>query len=508
MPASDAGAEVPSTPNTQLRELLLERHGTLDGAFRWLDTMSRGRINMFQWDTGLRLLSLNNALVGVRPSKIFAAMDSARTGEVTLKAWRDYFNYEVDEPQEPGSSRSSFQDRLTGRRGARLLQNVRRLVAATAAMNRHRTKSCDDLIMVGSSLPRLEAVLEYADEEQSETMGPSRKAAAQQALMTTDGERAEELQLQEDLQHMELQGIKALAYILCAKCGSLDKAFYWMDCMSKGYFVRVQWETAAIVLHLDIEKLTGMTTRSIFLKMAGHHAKVSKKAWDAYFARELDDSDWEMLGALQRPFQSRAKRKLKEVWTGKKDNLKRSSRAGSKIKKVSSDPAKLPSHGAPGQGAGSSAATTEGIDPTMHGRSGLAHDAGALASSRPGSQPARAGAAESRASSHSSSGPGAVNGAGGVGGAGGAGNGQGVVARRAGSRSKAGMAGAGGAGAASGGSGSGVDPTQLGSGSVVAGRRPPSATSSGRGPPAGAPSRGCLRCGRRCCRRARRSEQE
>ena len=59
--------------------------------------------------------------------------------------------------------------------------------------------------------------------------------------METDSLKAESFQLAEDIRQLVLEGICSLAYILSAKCWSLDKAFEWLDFNSEGYFTSVPW---------------------------------------------------------------------------------------------------------------------------------------------------------------------------------------------------------------------------------------------------------------------------
>eukprot|EP00971_Amphidinium_carterae_P234686 4656953-Amphidinium_carterae.2 len=103
----------------------------------------------------------------------------------------------------------------------------------------------------------------------------SPKASAARALLVTDEDTAEAEQIKEDVEELGLSGhvscqpchlccqrtenkeknsVRALAYILAAKCGSLDLAFKWLDYNWRHEFSRSAWDTAGMILHIDMEQ--------------------------------------------------------------------------------------------------------------------------------------------------------------------------------------------------------------------------------------------------------------
>jgi len=87
--------------------------------------------------------------------------------------------------------------------------------------------------------------------------------------------KAEEEQLAEEIESLNLTSAKALAYLLVAKLGSLDKAFKWFDTVNKGSIPRVSWDSGEHLLHLGMEKLTGLKAQDIFSMMANDPRDVS-----------------------------------------------------------------------------------------------------------------------------------------------------------------------------------------------------------------------------------------
>lgn len=309
-----------------LKQAFLDRFGSPGVAFRWLDFNRRKCISLSAWDTGLRMMNLPEELKGIKRAQLFHIVDIARKGEIDMRQWNKFFDVPVIEtsssdiavePKKPGASwdaesADTNDDKLTGFKGLRVLESMTKLLTDSKRPTASQAK--DDMDLTGSdrqsgtNLPSLGSILSAADG------GGTRRAKAKNKLVATDVEKAEEMQLEEDLQKLGLKGIRALAYIMCAKCGSLDAAFKWIDFNSKGYFARVQWETGVMVMHIDIEALTGFKAGKLFLKMGGKEGRVSKKAWDKFFANELGDDDRSMLGAVQATFQMQAKKKLLEIW--------------------------------------------------------------------------------------------------------------------------------------------------------------------------------------------------
>jgi len=142
---------------------------------------------------------------------------------------------------------------------------------------------------------------------------------------------AEQQQLVEELQALDIHGMEALAYLLVAKCGSLKAAFKWFDSTKRGQLSRVAWETGVKMLHIDVEKLTGFTTKKIFsmMDMIDKDGTVSRKEWKEFF-KAVEDGELLLRAAGQNGGGS-----FKERATAKKDALRKArgawtSRPGSK----------------------------------------------------------------------------------------------------------------------------------------------------------------------------------
>jgi len=142
---------------------------------------------------------------------------------------------------------------------------------------------------------------------------------------------AEQQQLVEELEALDIHGMEALAYLLVAKCGSLKAAFKWFDSTKRGQLSRVAWETGVKMLHIDVEKLTGFTTKKIFsmMDMIDKDGTVSRKEWKEFF-KAVEDGELLLRAAGQNGGGS-----FKERATAKKDALRKArgawtSRPGSK----------------------------------------------------------------------------------------------------------------------------------------------------------------------------------
>lgn len=172
-------------------------------------------------------------------------------------------------------------------------------------------------------LPNLKVVLEGVDVdmegEEAAVQWSSLQRKIQRSMVANDMQKAEAEQLEEDIRKLDLKGIKALAYVLKAKCGSLNRAFKWLDFNNSNSFTSVQWETAMIIAHIDLEALTGLKPREIFAQMAGKDGRVSKKAWNTFFEDAKVDDDGEDVSEeakqMAATFIVRARRRLKNSWS-------------------------------------------------------------------------------------------------------------------------------------------------------------------------------------------------
>jgi len=385
-----------------LRELLEGKFGSLEDAFRWLDTFSRKQISKSNWTTGFRIMQITGPLKDVNAAKIFVMIDNDHEGAISLRKWRRFFEHEGQEPHEPPQKQSRSQarrdvagsrpgsanpaqgdaasgtgghklpwdtspgpaghrrhsgpggkdsdghaQRFAGVKGARAMERLLREFDAltTEALEKQQPsrrrmgilsasddtalhlldgRSNDDILSrrgLPALLPIIEALADCDDFDAScdspgavhENSPKSVKAAARRVFVTSDAHRAEESQLADDIQAMGLRGIAALRYIFMAKCGSLEAAFRWLDCGHTGHFARVHWETAAMILHIDMEKLTGMRPREIYNKMANRKGLVTKANWDAFF-NSAGDLDTDAMEEHARDFQRKARQRLKHLW--------------------------------------------------------------------------------------------------------------------------------------------------------------------------------------------------
>jgi len=114
-------------------------------------------------------------------------------------------------------------------------------------------------------------------------------------------EEKEMLELEGLIEEHGLTGKAALAYILCAKLGSLDAAFNYLDGNSSQAFAAVSWHTGLMILRVDLPKIAGLGKQQMFSSIAKGGTTVSREAWHEYFAG-VEDS----LPAL--PSQLRQKR--------------------------------------------------------------------------------------------------------------------------------------------------------------------------------------------------------
>jgi len=278
-----------------LAEALIEKFGSLDGAFDWLDFNFSGCVTRSAWEVGVRSLHFEGCLKNINPKRLFSVLDGSRAGHISLKVWRTFFRYTGDLP------------RKNSMKGAcRLIQRAAKL-AAEARARVSRGRACDDMDLIPDELPDLGAIMELGEVDQDGSLGTKRSCKAAAVVQSAD-QAAEARQIEEDLGQLNMSGVRALSYILAAKCGSLDKAFRWLDYHHKGSYSRCQWETAVVVLRIDIEKMTGFKTQEVFVKMSGRKGLVTKASWDAFFS-ELNEEDWNRMATLRDDIKKRASKK-------------------------------------------------------------------------------------------------------------------------------------------------------------------------------------------------------
>ncbi|CAE8604296.1 unnamed protein product [Polarella glacialis] len=100
----------------------------------------------------------------------------------------------------------------------------------------------------------------------------------------SEQEREEALELERAIGEHHLTDRRALAYILVYKLGSLEKAFQWLAA-TRATFARVTWETGMLILHINVEHLTGLSKQKSFAELdQSSVSSVSSKDWQEYFA--------------------------------------------------------------------------------------------------------------------------------------------------------------------------------------------------------------------------------
>jgi hypothetical protein len=128
--------------------------------------------------------------------------------------------------------------------------------------------------------------LEDAGSERADAM----LETLRRVCVPTAQDRLAGLQMQREVQQRNLGGADALAMAFSMKLGTLQDAFEWLDFSGTDRFTRVAFETAAILLHIDVESLTRTTKREIFVRMdARRTATVSRDDWAHFFG--LKDSE-------------------------------------------------------------------------------------------------------------------------------------------------------------------------------------------------------------------------
>jgi len=105
--------------------------------------------------------------------------------------------------------------------------------------------------------------------------GAELEPSAQQVVQTKE--------MQGELASRNLCDKQALAFCLIFKLGSLDNAFAYLNCFGSGNFAKVTWETALLVLHMEVFNLTGLSRHQIFRDMSEGSDQVTKELWEQYF---------------------------------------------------------------------------------------------------------------------------------------------------------------------------------------------------------------------------------
>jgi hypothetical protein len=81
-----------------------------------------------------------------------------------------------------------------------------------------------------------------------------------------------------------LRGLDALAFIFCARHGSLEAAFDYMDANSSGQVSLNAWSVSLLVMHIKLEELVGMTPHEIFGMIDTHNSStISRNEFLIFF---------------------------------------------------------------------------------------------------------------------------------------------------------------------------------------------------------------------------------
>ncbi|CAJ1338526.1 unnamed protein product [Effrenium voratum] len=99
-------------------------------------------------------------------------------------------------------------------------------------------------------------------------------------------------ELHSDLKQLDLAGKDALAYLLIARFGSLKRAFKWFDGNRSGKVSRVVWDSGIVMLHIDLEQLTGFKRSEVFhiMDRDPESGYISWKKWKKFFSA-LNEED-------------------------------------------------------------------------------------------------------------------------------------------------------------------------------------------------------------------------
>lgn len=290
-----------------LRKALVDHCGSLDNAFRWLDFTHRRALGAFQWDSGLRVLNLQGPLRGIKTRKLHQVIAVKHKGSVaiTMKAWRAFFDYEKGNENKAGADGQL--------KAAKVVKKVKGM---RARVEDPRELSDDLEACRSSDMPDLDGVLDLAADDGVRASGSSPKQRhLSRQLVPSDRDKAEAMQLQEDMKRMDFQGVKALAYIFTVKLGSLEKAFRWLEGVGRsGHFSNVQFATGEVVLHIDMEKLTGFSARDVFMMMGGQSGQVTKQKWFEFF-NGMSEDDKAAIKDASGAFRRNTMGRLKQAWT-------------------------------------------------------------------------------------------------------------------------------------------------------------------------------------------------
>lgn len=112
----------------------------------------------------------------------------------------------------------------------------------------------------------------------------SPKGVQNVAAFKSDVESEERISAQ--IHALGLQGLNALVYIFLARHGGLDACFDYMDANNSGQVSLNAWSTCLLVMHLQVEKLVGLTPSEIFAMIDTHNSNtISKDEFLSFFKK-------------------------------------------------------------------------------------------------------------------------------------------------------------------------------------------------------------------------------
>lgn len=143
---------------------------------------------------------------------------------------------------------------------------------------------------------------------------------------------AEQVQLQQEIEELDLSHIDAFAYVLLAKLGSFKRAFKWFDFNCTRKITNVTWDTGILLLHVDTESLTGLKPGQIFYRMDTvldrdkPDGLITRKKWKAFFAGFQPPPEFLKLMEEGKTLRERARAKKKQY--NRRGSLFRGDRGG------------------------------------------------------------------------------------------------------------------------------------------------------------------------------------
>eukprot|EP00930_Biecheleria_cincta_P054704 TRINITY_DN4106_c0_g1_i1.p1 TRINITY_DN4106_c0_g1~~TRINITY_DN4106_c0_g1_i1.p1 ORF type:complete len:867 (+),score=148.26 TRINITY_DN4106_c0_g1_i1:23-2602(+) len=140
----------------------------------------------------------------------------------------------------------------------------------------------------------------------SETVSPEAIAALTSACGgVSASSQIEALTLKHEVCSSGLRGFDALSHVLRSKHGDIQTSFRWFNCFGSGMISRSVFDTGLLLLHVDVDDLTGMRNQDLFEQIA--------RPGRAYFTLDDWNRAFEPDGARSESGQAAA-RLRREFW--------------------------------------------------------------------------------------------------------------------------------------------------------------------------------------------------